>query len=389
MNKYIELLTVTGVISVLMVLSNMLNMNSNIITDFIVWIIPQYFIIVYPQYAYLILGISCFLILLFFKRNKTEVVDVKRNLGDIMRSSMIMMVIISIFACDFKMFPKRFYKTKEYGVSLMDVGIGSFLINAGFFNVKRSDKKILKSSLFLAMLGFIRLGVVTYFDYTVDVTEYGKHLNFYFILAILDILYILIRPLNYFAVGVIVLFTHEYIILGKDGVIPFIFSDIRHTFLCANKEGIASILPSLSIVFFSSALGEIVLLKNISDRKKFKYLLLTTIFFICGLVYTLRYSEISRRLGNAAYVFWMLSLHFTHAVIGCIIFKFFNLRTLNTQLLINKNMMLTFLVSNLIILIFNLMFDSMKTSELYANIINIGYLFITIVIIKLKTILFG
>ncbi|EJW04182.1 hypothetical protein EDEG_01532 [Edhazardia aedis USNM 41457] len=67
-----------------------------------------------------------------------------KNILESYRSSLLLIVIVCIFACDFKFFPMRFLKTDFYGLSLMDIGIGSFLfLNGVFFNLEHCDRWIL------------------------------------------------------------------------------------------------------------------------------------------------------------------------------------------------------------------------------------------------------
>lgn len=78
------------------------------------------------------------------------------------RGIVIYITILSILAVDFSIFPRRFAKTKAYGVSLMDVGTGCFIFVNGIVSPEARNRqtpltKSLKSAVPLVLLGLIRL----------------------------------------------------------------------------------------------------------------------------------------------------------------------------------------------------------------------------------------
>lgn len=78
------------------------------------------------------------------------------------RAIVIYITVLSILAVDFIIFPRRFAKTKTYGISLMDVGTGCFIFANGIVAPEARNKmsplnKSIKSTIPIIILGFIRL----------------------------------------------------------------------------------------------------------------------------------------------------------------------------------------------------------------------------------------
>ena len=58
------------------------------------------------------------------------------------RSAMLLSACSAILAIDFSQMPRRLGKTKDYGVSLMDVGAGSFVASASCVKWRRSERSV-------------------------------------------------------------------------------------------------------------------------------------------------------------------------------------------------------------------------------------------------------
>ncbi|KAL9257843.1 hypothetical protein AKJ16_DCAP05389 [Drosera capensis] len=118
------------------------------------------------------------------------------------RVAMMIVTCLCILAVDFRIFPRAFAKTETYGSSLMDLGVGSFVLTNALVsrearNISSKNwKTMLQSTFPLLLLGFGRLFSTKGVDYQVHVGEYGVHWNFFFTLASVSILtsIINIRP---------------------------------------------------------------------------------------------------------------------------------------------------------------------------------------------------
>jgi len=123
------------------------------------------------------------------------------------RAHMMMMTVICILAVDFPIFPRVLGKCEDFGTSLMDVGVGSFVFSLGIvssksFSAKNSTPWIktcigaLRNAAPVLILGFIRLLMVKGVEYPEHLTEYGVHWNFFFTLGLIPALCSMLMPLR-------------------------------------------------------------------------------------------------------------------------------------------------------------------------------------------------
>ncbi|KAF5350658.1 hypothetical protein D9756_008612 [Leucocoprinus leucothites] len=198
------------------------------------------------------------------------------------RAHMMLMTVLAIPAVDFPVFPRILAKCESFGVSLMDLGVGSFVFSQGlvsaipfisqpYYLLEPTSTKLYKTirkSIPVFILGFVRVLLVKGTDYPEHVTEYGVHWNFFLTLSLLPILQILLHPLlKTYPISIIGLSLSllQQIILSAS-LQPLILSPLRThttspllTLLLQNKEGLASLLGYLSIHILGLSLGTIVL----------------------------------------------------------------------------------------------------------------------------------
>jgi phosphatidylinositol glycan class W len=112
----------------------------------------------------------------------------------VFRGGMLLGTALAILAVDFPVFPRTQCKTEVSGTSLMDAGVGAFVFAAGV--VARDSGHLpplveawsaIKTASPLLLLGLARWGSVRAADYHEHVSEYGRDLNFFFILALLAV----------------------------------------------------------------------------------------------------------------------------------------------------------------------------------------------------------
>ena len=98
---------------------------------------------------------------------------------------------ISILAVDFQIYPRTNAKTETYGVSIMDLGVGAYVIGHALKSVQTTSNenfiKTAKQSSFLILMGLARLISVKSTNYVEHISEYGVHWNFFFTLAFVKV----------------------------------------------------------------------------------------------------------------------------------------------------------------------------------------------------------
>lgn len=106
----------------------------------------------------------------------------------LLRSTAYVGTGVAILAVDFEYFPFEYRKSRTYGASIMDMGIGLFVVTMGMVSHRARNwsdiKGLHKAVIPLLVLGLARTLVITSIDYHQDEHEYGKHLNAFFILGL-------------------------------------------------------------------------------------------------------------------------------------------------------------------------------------------------------------
>ena len=270
------------------------------------------------------------------------------------RGSMMIITCIAIIAVDFKVFPRRFAKVENWGTSLMDIGVGSFVFSAGVVAARPilRDQLTGKSlgliarlyssarhSLPLLVLGGVRLYSVKGLDYAEHVSEYGVHWNFFFTLALLPPsvagFHSLFKLIPSYALLALLLGSAYQTLLEFTPLKAYILTAPRTEIFSKNREGVFSFFGYLAIFLAGQATGMYLLPRGsqmtgssnnaTTERKRLLVrLTLWTLVWTCLLAFTLSYNyglalRISRRLANLPYVLWVCAFNCAQILGFCLI----------------------------------------------------------------------
>jgi phosphatidylinositol glycan class W len=275
----------------------------------------------------------------------------KKPFLTIYRGAMLVVTCLGILAVDFRIFPRRFAKVENWGTSLMDLGVGSFVFSAGVVAARPILKeqiagthtglgtrlyKSIRHSLPLLVLGFIRLWSVKGLDYAEHVSEYGVHWNFFFTLGFLPPFLALFQSAFKYIpsyAGLAVLLGAAYqVALEYTNLKAFILTAPRTDLFSQNREGIFSFFGYLAIFLAGQSTGMFVIPRRLtsstSGYEQRKRLLLT--LGAWSLVWTglfwgttnYKYGlslSVSRRLANLPYILWITAFNCAQIAAFCLI----------------------------------------------------------------------
>ncbi|KZT08215.1 uncharacterized protein LAESUDRAFT_757895 [Laetiporus sulphureus 93-53] len=191
------------------------------------------------------------------------------------RAHMLLLTFLCILAVDFPVFPRMLAKCETFGVSLMDLGVGSFVFSQGIISAMPVVKnpahlteplvakvlKVIRKCYPLFVLGLFRTLSVKGVEYPEHQTEYGTHWNFFFTLGFIPILQVLLHPLM---VGIPISLLAVLVALLQqvalsNGLMSYVFKAPRVNLVSSNKEGIVSLSGYLAIHLLGLYTGTIVL----------------------------------------------------------------------------------------------------------------------------------
>ncbi|ORX40674.1 GWT1-domain-containing protein [Kockovaella imperatae] len=344
----------------------------------------------------------------------------KLSFLSVYRAHMMIMTVHCILAVDFPVFPRRQGKCEDFGASLMDVGVGSFVFSLGLVSARKlvgsqvsNDNIFLKisqsiwKSLPTLVLGLVRVLMVKGSEYPEHVTEYGVHWNFFFTLAILPVIGISLRPVcqlvGWTQAGLLVAVLHQSALSSSGfNLQSWILSPDRNGLIEMNKEGLVSLPGYLAIYLLGVAIGQHVMraaapakrvesaTEKAEERIKRHYeqrranLAMELVSFGLGWWSLLAFSrfmgvEVSRRMANSAYVLWVAGYN-TLFLLGYLLLEIYLLEIpvpphAVPPLLdaINRNGLMVFLIANLLTGVVNLSFKTMYLSNYQAMCILILY----------------
>ncbi|KAF2820244.1 GPI-anchored wall transfer protein 1 [Ophiobolus disseminans] len=356
------------------------------------------------------------------KEDKLDPLPVKPFITNY-RGAMMVITCVAILAVDFRVFPRRFAKVENWGTSVMDMGVGSFVFTAGVVSVRSSLKErterrpplsqrlvtAFRHSIPLLVLGTVRLISVKGLDYAEHVTEYGIHWNFFFTLGLLPPFVALFQAAfdlvpSYAVLSCVLAGLYE-IALDWTSLGSYILIAPRTNLLSKNREGVFSFIGYLAIFLAGQSLGSIALPrqeplpKNASVRTLLRRSILgqlvvasiiwTALFYFSTSYYGLRLS-VSRRIANLPYFLWVSSFNSYQITICCAIETAFfpqlykastgqeeRLRsreaTSTVLYAFNRNGLAVFLVANLLTGIVNMTMPTLHMNVLQSMAVLTAY----------------
>ncbi|KAJ1968642.1 Glucosaminyl phosphatidylinositol (GlcN-PI) nositol acylation protein [Dispira parvispora] len=242
------------------------------------------------------------------------------------RAFLMLATCVSILAVDFPIFPRSYAKVETFGISVMDVGVGSFVFSAGIVAARHYNPRLgwsfgreliqsAKNSWFLVLLGIGRLLSVKGIEYQEHVTEYGVHWNFFFTLSVLPISVTLLRRISPNPwVNTVILGVGYQCLLSYTNLQQFILYAPRVDLVSMNREGLFGFFGYLSLYFMGVAIGQIVFSDSPAPTHRFHksiQLVGLTVALLClfaGVHYGLGI-PISRRLLNISYILCVAMLN--------------------------------------------------------------------------------
>ena len=270
---------------------------------------------------------------------------------------MMVVTCSAILAVDFPIFPRRFAKVENWGTSLMDLGVGSFVFSAGVVsarsilkaqaagvsqqsNIFRRLAAASRHSIPLLVLGLIRLYSVKGLDYAEHVTEYGVHWNFFFTLGFLppfvEIFHSLYSIIPSYEILALLTTTVYQVALESTDLKAYILISPRGPdLLSKNREGVFSFIGYLAIFLAGRASGLRIIPRGTADkptsaqqaRRRVLISLATTaigwtVLFIFNSTPAMGYGAripVSSRLANMPYVFWVAAFNNAQIFLFCLI----------------------------------------------------------------------
>jgi len=329
------------------------------------------------------------------------------------RGGSMLVTCVSILAVDFPIFPRGHGKTEEFGVSLMDLGIGVCLVfsgassrwarGTGHSNRREQHREptggedgtgvrsLLQSHRFIvALLGLARFVVLKFLGYQEHVSEYGLHWNFFLTLngvwLASDLLSkIPVHPLIP-SVGCLLVYQLALIVPGG-GLTEWVMSgDRSSSFVAANREGLLGLVACVFLYLAGASLSRALVFRPASGSQRritsawlvrLAFLMLSCIGLWCIFSCATLVQPTSRRLGNLAYCLFVLACSCTllaaFLAVECLAVAPPSSVILHA---LNRRPFSTFMLANLLTGAANLALDTLHSSSTAAVATLIAYLLV-------------
>ncbi|CAJ2636371.1 unnamed protein product [Trifolium pratense] len=362
--------------------------------DFLVIVVPMLlFFTVLADWSDILASLFAILTLLYIavKRpgGSSPVLEEPNSLRAYITSYRVIVMIITvlcILAVDFRIFPRRYAKTETYGASLMDLGVGAFVLANSLVSRQARNiasvnwKTAIVSSSPLIFLGFFRLVTTTGVDYQVHMSEYGVHWNFFFTLAAISIItsFINIPPQYSGVFGSLVLVGYQFSLMH--GLNHYLLSNERGTdIISQNKEGIFSIFGYWGMYLIGVQLGNYLIFGSHSSANRssrwvrMRVWILSILFWLLTVLLDSHVERISRRTCNLPYVTMVVADNLQLLSILTLADLIPGSKTSVLEEAFNRNLLATFLLANLLTGLVNLSVDTLSASSTTSLFILIVY----------------
>ncbi|KAK3182990.1 hypothetical protein Dsin_030276 [Dipteronia sinensis] len=303
------------------------------------------------------------------------------------RVTTMIMTCLCILAVDFRIFPRENAKTETYGTSVMDLGVGSFVVANAIVSRQARNvlsmnwKSALKSISPLIILGFGRLVTTAGVDYQVHVGEYGVHWNFFFTLAGVSILTSItnVCPKYCGILGSLILIGYQCWL--NHGLNVYLLSNERGPdIISQNKEGIFSLFGYWGMYLLGVYLGNYLFFRNRSDAMMksntstfVKVWLISLLFWLLTVLLDRYVERVSRRMCNLAYVTWVLALNL-QLLGGQMISDYVpGSKISSLEVAFDQNLLASFILANMLTGMVNLSINTLFVSSTPALLILIVY----------------
>lgn len=316
------------------------------------------------------------------------------------RSTLMLFTILSILAVDFTVFPRKYAKTETYGFSLMDVGVGSFIISMGIISKLKSSAnepnanrdrarygmhslldfmKAFRSSIPLFLFGVVRVVMLWAFGYHSHVSEYGVHWNFFFTMFVVTISSFFLN-LSHIPIVILAVSYQTFLCwFGSD----YVFHQERTAgnLISENKEGIMSCIGFFVTFHLGQWIGRLLSSPMTTKRQLFqiwtRFVMLLGVVMIHGAVMHLFVEKASRRLANIAYISFVIGCNLWIIIlfmVPCMVLFYRNDSVLLRA--INHNQLFVFLIGNLMTGMINLKLKTLFAVPSVAYSLIGGYLMV-------------
>jgi len=252
----------------------------------------------------------------------------------------------------------------------------------------RDIVNVLKSLSPIIIISLARLIILSFIGYQEHVSEYGVHWNFFMTIVVVSIIFTIIDiNINYSAAfGIFIIIVYQFLlsVFGISDILllnnhPTQITSIT-TLIMMNKEGIFSLLGYISLQYIGAQLGNWLMKRRESLSDYWKTLrnliLLDIVLWAITLIISYTIQMPSRRMANLSYVLWVLS----SVILIIIPFYFMDLlfKPVHSVFIqsINNNLLIIFLLANLMTGLINISINTLTVGEIYAFIILMGYTFL-------------